>query len=301
MERYNKKKEQKKPNNKINKIAVIIPFYKRHDLTKLCFDRIKRQSKRLKFDVIVAGSEGKESRDIAKDLKYIEVENKLGKKLNSLLSQCKDYDGVIVLGSDNFMSDSIIKMYQEIDCTKEVYYSFDDIYIYSAKYRKIISDFDYTRAGNGIGVARLYTKPTLKKMSYQVWDAKRRSGLDRSATERCKKNGIEHIRLKLGKHYLFDVKIEQNISAHEMIFTGHKEHPLELLDKITKATAKNILKMALGQEKVYIKKDLSKPIKKRKCRVIKPFNDHIEGDIIEVKPHIFRGLYRGGFVSPFVG
>jgi hypothetical protein len=291
----------------MNKLAVIIPFYKRHELTKLCFDRIKRQSKRLKFDVIVAGSEGKESRDIAKDFKYIEVENKLGKKLNSLLSQCKDYDGVIVLGSDNFMSDSIIKMYQEIDCSKEVYYSFDDIYIYSAIHQKIASDFDYTRAGNGIGVARLYTKPTLKKMNYKVWDANRVKGLDGSANRRCKANSIEEIRLSLKGHWMYDIKIDQNISAQNIIHSGHKFHPISSLKKLGKIGEKIVALKPEQKERIYTKSDLippkpvTPPEDKIKAVVLKDFNDHRYGDEIMLKKHIYIKLKRNGFVSPFVG
>lgn len=103
----------------MNKLIVLVPFYKRHRLTKLCFKRLKSQSKKLGFEVVVAGSEGEESKKLAKGLHYIEVPNQpLSNKLNALLNECREFDGVIVLGSDNFISDSIIKMYQEMDLSK---------------------------------------------------------------------------------------------------------------------------------------------------------------------------------------
>jgi hypothetical protein len=283
----------------MNKIAVIVPFYQRESITELCFKRLKSQSKKLKFDVIVAGSEGEKSKEEAKGLKYIETPNKpLGKKLNLLLKECKDYDGVLVLGSDDFISDSVIKMYQKIDCTKAVYYSFNDIYIYSNKYRQIKSDFDYTRAGNGIGVARLYTKPTLKAMNYEIWSNTRLKGLDGNADKRLRSKKVKEIQLDLDKHLVLDVKIEQNISAHEIIFTGHKEHDLDLFKKLGRIGS-SILKLeATREEKIVLDKVY---IPKIQARVVKAFNQHKEGDVIALKTHNYKSLLKAGYISPLNG
>lgn len=280
----------------MNKLAVIIPFYKRPELTKLCFRNIKRQSKKLGFDVIVAGSEGDESKKLARGLKYIEVDNQpLSNKLNALMNKCKKYDGVVIIGSDDFMSDSVIEMYKEIDCTKEVYYSFNDIYIYSAKYKQIRSDFDYTRAGNGIGVARLYTKPTLKKMNYKIWENDRPKGLDGNADKRLKAKGIKEVQIDLDTHFLIDVKLEQNISAHEMVFSGHKEHPLEEINRLGRI-GKDILSLKSNdKERVY---NNQHQFKKITCRVLKPFNGHNVGDVVQYKEHNYKQLIKNGWVSP---
>lgn len=279
----------------MNKLAVILPFYKRPELTKLCFKMLKDQSRRLGFDVIVAGSEGQESRKLAKGLKYIEVQNQpLGRKLNALIKECRGYDGVIIIGSDDFMSDSIIEMYQNIDCSKDVYYSFNDIYIYSLRLGIIRSDFAYTRAGNGVGVARLYTNPTLEKMNYQIWDNERPKGLDGNADKRLKSRGIKEIQLDLGEHFLIDAKIEQNISAHEMIYSGQKEHNLDVFNKLGKI-GKDILSLeAQDKERVY---DKISDVEKFPVKVLIDFNEHKKGSIILLKKHNQIKLLKAGFVK----
>jgi len=282
----------------MNKLSVIVPIYKRESITKLCLERLLKQSKKLKFDVIVAGSEGNKSKQIAKGLKYIETENKpLGKKLNSLLKECTNYDGIIVMGSDDFMSDSIIKMYQQIDTSKEVYYSFNDIYIYSNKYKIIRSDFDYTRAGNGIGVARLYTKPTLKKMNYEIWSNTRLKGLDGNADKRLKAKGINEIQIDLDTHFLIDIKIESNISAHEMIFSGHKEHDLNVVQKLGKIGEKILHLKAKTAERLNLHEI---DIPKLKAKVIKEFNGNRKGIIIELKKDHYNRLLKSGYISSVI-
>lgn len=87
----------------------------------------------------------------------------LGNKLNTLLSQTKAYDGVMILGSDDFVSDSVFELYQTIDTTKEVFYGFDNCHVYSVWHNKLGTDLAYSKSGNTIGVARLWTKPTLEK------------------------------------------------------------------------------------------------------------------------------------------
>jgi hypothetical protein len=281
----------------MNNLAVIVPFYKRERLTRLCFERLRKQSKKLKFDVIVAGSEREKSKQLAKDFKYIETENRpLGKKLNALLKECANYDGVIIIGSDNFMSDSLIKIYQEIDCSKPLFYSFNDIYIYSSKYNTIKSDFDYTRAGNGIGVARLYTKSTLELMNYEIWSNERLKGMDGNADKRLKSKGVKEIQLDLGSHFLIDVKIESNISAHEIVFSGHKEHDLSILNKLGKTGEKIQQIEAKEVEKLNLYKT---DIPKKKAKVIKDFNGHKKGSVIELKEQHYSKLIKAKFITPF--
>jgi len=278
----------------MNKLVTIVPFYKRHRLTSLCFDRLRDQSKRLGFDIIVAGSEGEESKKIAKGIKYIEVDNNpLGGKLNTLMKECTGYDGVIIIGSDDFMSDSIIEMYQKIDVSKQVYYSFNDIYIYSSKHKILASDFQYTRNGNGIGVARLYTKPTLEKMNYEVWSNDKLKGLDGNADQRLRAKGIKEIRLDLKGHFLLDAKVEQNISAQEIVFTGHKRHDLKLIETLGDV-GKKLLKLDRTEPERVAR---AGSVDKISARVVKEFNGHKKGVIIELKKRNYKDLLKAGYIN----
>src|SRR3990167_3746954 len=106
----------------MNRLAVIVPIYQRHELTNLALKNLWHQWSKYGIDVFVVGSEGQVSKDLAENygFNYLEFENNpLSEKLNAVLKETQEgsYDGVIVLGSDNFISDSIIEFYQEVDCS----------------------------------------------------------------------------------------------------------------------------------------------------------------------------------------
>lgn len=281
----------------MNKLAVVVPFYKRPELTKLCFKMLRDQSKRLGFDVIVAGSEGEESKKLARGFKYIEVENQpLGRKLNALIKECRDYDGVIIMGSDDFMSDSIIEMYQDIDCSKPVYYVFDDVYVYSAKYKEVRSGLDYKNRPSGCGIGRMYTKKSLEMLNYLIWDNTRAKGLDADAARRCASKGITPEWVELGDHFLIDAKVEDNITSHDVVLLRDTKHPLTIMKRLGKI-GDDILNMELGNERIYSNKELSTNVKKYKAKVIKSFHQFKEGDIVAFKYDRYRDLLRAGFID----
>ena len=263
----------------MNKLAVIIPFYKRPELTKLCFSRLLEQSK------------------------YIEVENQpLGRKLNALIKKCKSYDGVILLGSDDFISDSIIEMYQEIDCTKPVYYVFDDVYVYSAKYREVRSGLNYKKRNTGVGIGRMYTKPALEKLNYHVWDDLRVKGLDSNAHTKCVDNGVGIEWVELGNHFMIDAKIEDNITSQEVVMIRDTTHPLSIMNRLGK-TGEAILEMKFGNERIYNNKEFNPEkyqSKKIMCRVLKAFNKHNEKDLVMFKKHLLPGLIQGEYIEVVV-
>ena len=279
----------------MNNLAIIVPFYKRPELTRLCFKRLKDQSKRLGVDVIVAGSEGDKSKMLARGLKYIETPNLLGTKLNCLLNECRGYDGVILLGSDDFISDSVISMYQEIRCDVQLFYSFKDVYVYSARIGKIVSDLDYTRAGNGIGVARMFTKPTLQAMQYEVWSNDRQRAMDGDCQTRLAAAGVREKQIPLTGHFIIDIKLESNLTSQEIVNTGHREHKLETLqDKLGKI-GEDILKLKPTQpERIELN---TETMKKVIAIVIKPYNGKKVGERVELKLHSYRSLKRAGYVT----
>jgi len=87
----------------MNKLAVIVPFYKRKELTKLCFKELLRQKNKFGFDVYVCGDN---EEIIPNEFKNVMCNNiPLGNKLNTLLksTQIGNYDGVLIVGSDDFI------------------------------------------------------------------------------------------------------------------------------------------------------------------------------------------------------
>ena len=186
-------------------------------------------------------------------------------------------------------------MYQTVDTLNKIFYSFNDVYVYSARIGKMVSDLDYTRAGNGIGVARMFTKATLKAMNYKVWSDDRQRAMDGDSQTRLAAAGIKEKRIPLGAHFVVDVKVENNLTSQEIVNTGHREHKLEtLVDRLGKV-GESILKLQpTEQERIGINIET---MEKVKAIVKKSFNGHKVGASIELKLHNYKALKRAGYVA----
>lgn len=74
----------------MNKLAIIVPFYKRHSITELCFKNLCSQATKYNIDVYTVGSEGVVSESLAKkyEFNYLEFENlPISRKFDALLGQ----------------------------------------------------------------------------------------------------------------------------------------------------------------------------------------------------------------------
>ena len=145
----------------MNKIAVIIPFFKRHEITSLCFEDIKLKAEKYNLDVYTAGSEGENSRKLAESFgfKYIEtLNNPVSSKLNTLIQETKSggYDGVLLLGSDNFITEELLDKYSKIDLKKQVMYGVKDLYFYRVSDKKTGVDGQYIHNAISVGAGRLF-------------------------------------------------------------------------------------------------------------------------------------------------
>lgn len=287
----------------MNKIAVLIPFFGRETITKLCFNRLKSQSKRYKFDVITVGSEGEKSKELAESFgfKYYEAPNDpLSHKLNAGMQECKKYDGVIVLGSDNFVTPSLFKAYQEVDCEEEVFYSVDDLHIYSTHHRKLATGFkDYfSQRDNPSGVARFYTKAALKLVDYQPWGEPRNSGLDFSSQETLRIAGAESRVLEYKDHFILDVKHEDNISNPAIVQAFDKDD-LSKIEKLGKKIAKDILDLKPGKVATRKKKPVKGGAQFEKVGVVilEAFHQYKKHQKILLPKNTARALVKKGYAK----
>jgi hypothetical protein len=219
----------------MNRLAVILPIYKRHNLTRLCLEWLDIQSKKFSFDVIVAGSEGDTSKKLVEHFwfKYIEVKNNpLSGKLNALIEMCKDYDGVVLTGSDDFISDSVFELYQSIDVSKPVLYGFNNAHVYCTNSNKLATGIPYGKKMT-IGVGRLFTGELLKSLNYKPWNEEKNRGLDTSSSNNVLNNGFEHISLDYSGHFILDVKDDLNITHRSIVSTcEHIENSIRISNEL---------------------------------------------------------------------
>jgi len=203
-----------------------------------------RQSIKYNIDVFVCGDD-----DINPPIDFVFIEHPnlpLSNKINKLLSYTKAYDGVIIMGSDDFISDSVLELYLNIDATKEVFYGFDNIHTYSVWDNKLGKDLSYTKTHNTIGVARLWTKPTLDKMNYQLYSSGRNKGLDSDSKRNMLAKGIKEISIPYEGHFILDVKHELNITNPAIINTCETFEDVNLIKEVFGSIGEKILNLKKG-------------------------------------------------------
>jgi len=199
--------------------VIIIPIYKRIPLALRCVNRLLEQSKRLDFDIVLVGVK-EDLNQLPNECIKLEHDNPVSDKLNFALKHCKEYDKVMIWGSDNFASDSAI---DRLFKSKAKIVGFDKIYFHSVKTGKWSQ---FQNKGMSIGVGRTYKKSFLKTLDYNLYDDGLNRGLDSNARQKYDKETI----LKLGNDWLLDVKFEQNITAHNIVDLGEECEPIEELD-----------------------------------------------------------------------
>lgn len=230
------------------KLALIIPIYKRHDLTKIVINRFVEQSKKYGFGIVIAGSEGEVSKELAQGLHYIETENNpLGKKQNTLLKYAKElgFTSVVMMGSDNIVED---KFFDEVlklsDKTKEVHGTID-FYFYRTIDKKFGLFKGYRNGKQLGGAGRFYSNHILNQVDWVLWDEKRNSGLDSSVDEKLFSKGIG---IAVMDVFLMDVKHTTNITPGAIVDLCIPEKLSYMGKKIGEKTAKEVTALETVKE-----------------------------------------------------
>lgn len=203
------------------KISVLIPIWKRHDLTAVCFNHLANQQAKYGFDVMIVGSEGQASEQLAgkHGFNYAEFQNEfLGDKMNFGLFHLKDSDAVVVLGSDDFVTDEYWNKIYSLDLKGKVYYGPKSLYFYVTKNKKL-SEYTYNGINmKTIGAGRIYSKDALKAVNYALWSPEKNTGLDADAGARLRSVGVKEV--VIDGYHLIDVKHSDNITGHAVARVG---------------------------------------------------------------------------------
>lgn len=208
-------------------LTVLIPIWKRHDLTDICFANLKRQQDKFGFSVVIVGSEGEESKSLTEKygFDYLEFSNDfLGAKLNAGLSICKG--NVVVIGSDDFLSDAAFAFYSTIDSTKKIYAGIKNVLFYWNK-KSQLSLFSYRgKSFKTVGAGRIYTKAMIQACNGKLWEDSKQVGLDTSASTICHLNGGSEI--VTDSFSVIDVKHSHNLTNPEVCRIGEKRDVTEI-------------------------------------------------------------------------
>lgn len=214
-------------------LVFIIAIYKRPHLTKQVLAHYKRLSKKYGFKIIVAGSEGEESRKVAQGCHYIEAPNfPISEKNNAMMLEAKKFnpDAVVLLGSDDFICENIIKHYYKLIEEKEdKVFGFKDLYFLDLQ-NDFLSHFDVGDKSYGAG--RFFPRNTLEAMGWKGWHVQADKGLDGINMKRALICGCEYYSIHLSDidGFLLDVKSGFNISSKNIILAG-TQVDLKIMEK----------------------------------------------------------------------
>lgn len=191
----------------ISKIVILTCVWKRPELTKvvlLYYEHLKRElAGKINLELLAVGSERDISRNLCQEcgFDYLEYPNEpLSAKWEYGLNRCSDYDpdAVIIVGSDDIISQNLIEFYAGQIQEGLVFCGLKDGYFLDMMNQKLYwwvgygDKVDYKRVGETIGMGRCLSRTLLDKLGFSIWkglDINR--SLDRAMTARLRELGLQ--------------------------------------------------------------------------------------------------------------
>jgi hypothetical protein len=258
-----------KINKKVPKICLIMPIWKRPELTKKVMEHYMNMKIKLKGKIdlinISIGSEGEITRKMSEkfNFQYLEYMNSpLSRKWDAGIMESKKYDpdAVLIVGSDDIIdSDLLISLLGKLTEGRLVV-GILDFYIFDSNKEKLMYWPGYEklnhRHGETIGLCRLISKDLLVKINYKIWeDLEIDKGLDLAMTNKFIKFGLlpmhnsNEVFIKIGDNrislahsgfylkelsgFAIDIKSELNITPIESYKMKYKNNDFpELIEKL---------------------------------------------------------------------
>lgn len=239
------------------KIGILTCMWKRPEVFRIFATGLNRLKDEFDIVTLSIGSEGKLSKNLCKEYKinYLEFNNKpLGAKFNAGMSIMKTFrpDYVMVMGSDDLISDKTFKTIYEYCLNGYDMIGFTDLWFYDLITKKLVywpgygnrgTKADSARKGEAIGLGRTLSAKILDKLSWQPWRSDINSGLDWWMYQYLKKMKLNKKIFSLKENNLFavDLKSKENI-CHSMLYTCEKVDKSILKEHLSENEIKMIKK-----------------------------------------------------------
>lgn len=202
-------------------ITIVSAIWQREKLTEIFLQSLERYRKDYGITAMVAGSEGSKTKEMCSGVGYIETPNKpiSNKFIRASQEAIVRYKPthLLILGSDDFIDDSLIKKYIE-HMTYDVV-GVRDCYFYHTGSREGMHWHGYNnfREGEPIGMARMLSRKVYERLKGKIWPAGMNSGLDYTMMQRLKKvRDLKRITFEIKDTGMaVDIKGQGNISGFD--------------------------------------------------------------------------------------
>ncbi len=237
------------------KIIILIPIWKRPELTKKCIEallKLKPKGIELKvFCMLSPDDPGLlENLSIMKkhNIYFMAAPNKpLGCKktfgLVNAIGLDKDYDYIMELGSDDFINPKLFDLYGLLISEGVAFFGLNNLYMYSVKQDKLIWVKEYAGEGMTYGAGRMIHRSIIEKLGCDLWD-NYNEGLDTMSAKKIKKAGFHETVIDAGEFpYILDVKTDTHICPFEFVekYCETKEVDIKLLKDFGYENSCNVL------------------------------------------------------------
>jgi hypothetical protein len=208
------------------RLAICTAIWKRYEIFELFANATKKlNNDNLEIIVIVAGSDGNESKSIVEKhgFIYIEIQNEpLATKMNAttILAAELNCDYVLCVGSDDVITNDLLEIYKNKMFESIDYVAVLDWYFYDTITNKFAYWGGYidSRKGHTCGAGRLISMSLLNKWKNTPWEVKHSKVLDNSMQEKLKntKHSSYIFSLKEFNVYAFDIKSDVNMTPFQL-------------------------------------------------------------------------------------
>lgn len=208
-------------------IVICIPIYERPEVTDFTFNYYKTiidaYKTKINIIVVVAGSEGEKSKQLAEkyDFVYIETQNNpLAQKHNELYLKAKELnpDACIKIDSDTIVSYHFFDWYIQLLNDGYDYADVLDIYIAIKDTLCYTKGYVGKRAGEGTGVSRFMSRRLLDMVGWKLWgESIKDYGFDSIMTQRIKNLPLKRKSIRCAdiNGYCIDIKCNKNLTPFE--------------------------------------------------------------------------------------
>lgn len=203
------------------KIGILTVGWKRRILTRKYCESISLLRSSLKDEAeilpILVDSEG-HNRDSCEEfsIPYFEYQNRpLSNKFNYAMQNYreKSVDGVIIMGTDNFFSEDLLKEYVKISRNKYDLAGALDSYIYNNIDDKMYHFKGYIkkRIGETLGAGRFLANSLLKKLDFTPWGEGLNRNLDGSMWDKLKPLNLKEYKIQVKENSFMLLGIKTDV------------------------------------------------------------------------------------------
>lgn len=213
------------------KIIILIPVWKRPELTKKCIEALlKLKPKGIELNLFLILSiedpDFMENVDIVvltKGRLTVCPNKPLGvKKTFGLVNAIKtypDYDYIMELGSDDFLNPKLFELYKPFMSNGVKFFGMNNCYMYDTIRDKVYWIKEYAGEGLTFGGGRMIHRSVIEKLGCDLWDDYN-EGLDTMSGKKIKKAGFHETVIDAGEYpYILGVKTAIHISPFEFLLT----------------------------------------------------------------------------------